>query len=334
MSQNFSNKMRWVNFICAIFIALLHLSVPFTNNGQWIIRYYQQLSVSAMAFFFFSSAYFHYRNYKQEDYRKKIKKRVLTLLVPYVIWNLIDYVICVLAGYVDFSFTGLVKMFIFIYVPGVDYVHEPMLGVLWFIIRLLTYEVAAPVFLFIIKKKYIFYPSMVAIIVLVYITDINYYAFIYWLPVYLAGAFLAYHYREKIEDLLAGQPEQKNIYAYLKTTLAIMVYVIYTFVMWKFQINYTVERYLSIPIILVCIYFMNCYPKVTWIIKHGSFFLYCSHVPLRMALTTVLLYIEPKLGAILFPQVYMFGIIIIAFCIEWALYKLCPKFLAVLTGNR
>lgn len=53
MNQSFSEKMRWITFICSIFIALLHLSVPFTNNGQWIIQYYQQLAIPAMSFFSF-----------------------------------------------------------------------------------------------------------------------------------------------------------------------------------------------------------------------------------------------------------------------------------------
>ena len=81
---------------------------------------------------------------------------LLLLLIPYIVWNFIDYVVCAIAGYITPSVTGIVKMLIFVYIPVIDVVHEPMLGALWFIIRLLTYEIAAPVFLAIIKKKYIF----------------------------------------------------------------------------------------------------------------------------------------------------------------------------------
>lgn len=338
MNQSFSEKMRWMTFICSIFIALLHLSVPFANNGQGIIQYYQQLAIPAMSFFFFSSAYFHYRNYCQADYAAKLKRRIATLLIPYIVWNFIDYVVCAIAGYITPSVTGIAKMLIFVYIPVIDVVHEPMLGALWFIIRLLTYEIAAPVFLAIIKKKYIFYPLMVSIIIFNYGCNVNYYAFIYWMPVYLAGAYLAYHKKDKLEKKLGIIENQGTIkdrcLSIALTILAYALYGGYVYFLWKKQIDYTAARYLAIPIILICVYLIRYLPEKIWIVKHGSFFLYCSHVPLRMALTSVLWPMASIFGEIWYPQIYLFSIIIISFVLEWIIYKLCPKMHAVLTGSR
>ena len=76
MNQVTSDKFRWMAFLSSVLIALGHATKIVSDAGGWFISLCQQLAVPAMVYFFMSSAYFHYRNYKQEDYRKKIKKRV------------------------------------------------------------------------------------------------------------------------------------------------------------------------------------------------------------------------------------------------------------------
>ena len=115
MNQVFSNKMRRMSFFSAIFIAIMHLSQAYLPEFLPIVKYWQKIGEPAMVFFFFSAAYFRFRNYKQEDYFKKMKKRIFTLLIPYLCWNVIAFFICIYKEFYTFSWSNFLKLMIFAY---------------------------------------------------------------------------------------------------------------------------------------------------------------------------------------------------------------------------
>lgn len=334
MNQVASDKMRWINFICSVFIAVLHLSVSFSDSNLRYVSFYQQLAVPAMSYFFFSSAYFYFRKYDTGVYWKNIKKRIPSLLIPYVIWNMIEFVICGLRGYITVSAAQLCKGMIFVYIPVIDLSHEPLIGALWFVIRLLTFEITVPVIFYIIKNKKIFMLAMCVLLGFIYVFDINYYAYLYWLPIYMAGAFLGYHYKEQFENFI-GRSEVKSNLAikFLFTAAAGCVYAIFVWICWENALSYTLERWLAIPVILVCIYLVEWYPKPKWVVVHGSFFLYCAHIPARFLIAGGLFRFE-KIFGWNYPNFYFVIMISGILFIEWILYKTAPKLLAILNGSR
>ena len=334
MNQIASDKMRWTSFLCSIFIAVLHLSASFTSHNLEFIAYYQQLAVPAMSFFFFSSAYFHFRNYDVSTYWKSLKKRVPSLLVPYVLWNLIEFVICGLRGYINVSFTQLLKGMVFVYIPFIELTHEPLIGALWFVVRLLTFEITAPIIFYAIKNKKVFMLLICTLFASIFLLEINYYSYLYWLPVYMIGAFLGYHYKNQFEKFISkSEKENSLVLKYIMTISACCIYGVFVMVCWKTTISYTLERWLAIPMILVCIYLVEWYPKPKWAVIHGSFFLYCAHIPARFLIAGGLSGFERILGKY-YPNFYfivMIGGILFA---EWILYKTAPKLLAILIGSR
>lgn len=334
MNQSASEKFRWMSFWCSICIAFLHLSASINPETTPQISYYQNLAVPAMSYFFFSSAYFRYRNFDRSDYLPKLKKRIKSLLIPYICWNIIGYIVCVAMDFVPFSFSGLVKMFIFVYIPGIELVHEPIIGALWFVIRLLTYEIALPFFYEIIKKKYRFYICIAVIIPLVCILHVNYYSFLYWTPVYLAGAFLAFHYKEKLEQRLDTSKYSTGL-KLLGTILSIGLYLGYAWGVRALNVSYDMERYLAVPVLLLCMYLFSFYPKTGWIVTHTPFYLYCSHIPIRLLLTGVFMsWFSWISSPFVFANVLMIGMILFAWATEWVLYKLCPGVWKLLIGGR
>lgn len=335
MNQIASEKMRWTSFLCSIFIALIHLSASFVDYNQEIINYYQQLAVPAMSYYFLSSAYFRFRNYKKEDYLPKLKKRVWTLLIPYVVWNTVEFIICSVRGYITPSLWQFVKGFIFVYIPVLDIAKEPMIGALWFVIRLLVYEVTVPFIFYFVKNKKLYAGLMVILLPLIHFGNINYYSYIYWLPVYMTGAFIAVHYKDKFEELLAVQPLKNHpIGKYVMTILGLAAYGIFVYITWKVDLHYDFRRWLAVPVVLFGMYLASWVPKARWVVVSGSFFLYCAHIPARFLIGPELMRLQPIFGTVVFPQVYFILIIVIVFLTEWLMHKLCPKVLTFFTGAR
>lgn len=334
MNQVTSDKFRWMAFLSSILIALGHATKIAGETGGWFISLCQQLAVPAMVYFFMSSAYFHYREYDKTDYITKLKKRIQTMVIPYACWNFIAYFIAIWKGYTVLSLFSFAKAMSFVYIPIYDKAHEPIIGATWFIVRLLTYEIIAPVFIRLIRNKRVFWMVMIVNYFIVFFTDLNYYAILYWMPFYLTAAYMAYYYHETIEQKLSGS-EEKFTWKSFSFLFVFFIYGIFCMGCRKIGMTYDLERFCSIAIILFCMYFINWYPKVTWIVKKSPFYLYIIHLPLIWICGDwVGAHFQGKCS----PSemlLILFGIIlIITYTSQWILYKAFPKLFMILTGNR
>lgn len=91
----------------------------------------------------------HYDN-SIESYRSKITKRIRSLLIPYLLWNLIAFVVYT---YIQHTMEPSQFMESF-WVVSTKGGHSPADGPLWFIRTLMLLMVASPVFYYVANNKF------------------------------------------------------------------------------------------------------------------------------------------------------------------------------------
>lgn len=152
----FSNKMRIMNFFMTLTIATMHISWNAGGEDFFTVNILRNASGGAMGWFFFMAAFWYFREYGYGVAWKKFRKRMETLLVPYIVWNFMKFMLTygksiLKAG----TFSGyekkLVMDMLFVRFDGIEYM--PIDGPLWYIIRLLGYFFVAPVIYFFLKIR-------------------------------------------------------------------------------------------------------------------------------------------------------------------------------------
>lgn len=334
MNQVTSDKFRWMAFLSSVLIALGHATKIVSDAGGWFISLCQQLAVPAMVYFFMSSAYFHYREYEKTEYRTKLIKRIETMIIPYICWNFMAYFVAVGKGYTTLSLFSFIKAMIFVYIPIWDKAHDPIIGATWFIVRVLTYEVMAPLFIRLIRKKRLCWMVITANFFVVLFTDVNYYAFLYWMPFYLLAAYMAYFYHDSVEEKLSNKVEKWN-WMGLSFIWVFIMYGIFCMGSRKISMTYDLERVCSIGVLLFVMYFINWYPKVTWIVKKSPFYLYLIHLPLIWIFGNwVVIRFQYKYSPAILLMILLAIVLGVTYTSQWILHKAFPRISRMLTGNR
>ena len=152
----FRRKIGWFQFICCLLViwnhagnAELFLDGPATDHPLWVFQNGAALEIARASIpcFLMLSGYLFYRNFAWQDLVGKWMRRVTSLLVPYLIWNLLYYFGYLVASYIPylseivnrdriaFSAAGLIR-------GALLYEANP---VFWFMFQLLLLTVLAPV---------------------------------------------------------------------------------------------------------------------------------------------------------------------------------------------
>lgn len=184
MTASLSAKLRSANVLMTLLIVTLH------SNMKEI---YPVTVVTDMAVptFFCISAFLYFQNWRPNRalYLKKLRSRVRSLLVPYLLYNVIFYGFYLFKTYAlhlplpkDIPTAPLdAVVCIITSVPD---------GPLWFIRELMVFVVVAPLFGIILKKyKY----SVVALVIAgIFMAQHSGYShFVHWIPCFATGCFLA-----------------------------------------------------------------------------------------------------------------------------------------------
>lgn len=166
-SFRLSASITLLRFLLIFFIILLHCYSVQSIEGQHILFYDCVYSLALWlgetgvpGFFFISGFLFFYSNKK---YSQKIKTRIHTLLIPYILWNLLLlllYIIAYIVGFpqdingrsiADYNIVDYIRLFWDrgSYDKG-NFV--PLLCPLWYIRNLLIMSILSPIFYYIIKS--------------------------------------------------------------------------------------------------------------------------------------------------------------------------------------
>lgn len=281
IEQKFLNVLPIINFLLSLLIVFHHgftRQVDFlgTNNVSAyglttaIERFMYNLSECAVPIFFFLSAFLFYRTFDgtKEKYLQKMQRRIKSLLIPYLIFNTIGYVKALVfsgrsGGVADFFLSLLYS--------------DTM--PLWFIRELIMLSLLAPVIYKIKRSLSLTVIVCLLSVILAILGLVGYRCFVYWLPIYLAGAAfdkkciaIAYSFFERHKSSMFC------IFAYclcawfLPNGMEKGCFI--------YRTEFYMFRLLS-PFMACFLAYVIISRKITvrkWM--HYSFFVYCMHAPI------------------------------------------------------
>ena len=206
--ERFRNKITIVSYILAVFVVYIHgnntttytfsQNNPFDNFVFWFEDWCQGWQHVSVPLFYIISGFLFFRNYSQNMFQKKMKTRVKSLLIPYIVWNLVPWLLLLTVGllpiaksigiHTDISLKSLYECFVLC-----------KYSVLWYIRNLIIFVVLTPlIYQLMSKKKY----GVCAIGLAVAFNFLwlafvgNKTAILYWLPFYLTGSWLGCNNRD------------------------------------------------------------------------------------------------------------------------------------------
>lgn len=203
----FWKKKEYVSFLLSILVFFIHSYFAQEITGDTLISvinhkvsYFFSCSITrfAVPMFFIMSGITFFKDYNNKKYLSKIKSRFFTLVIPYLIWNIIWMLWEIFTSYsflAKFSTSEPYPLSLISILKGIFFYNCNI--PFWFIFNLIIFSFAAPLVFFIIKNKYIGIISVICLSV-VSLFGIHLPESIFYYPMaivfYLMGAIIGYHF--------------------------------------------------------------------------------------------------------------------------------------------
>lgn len=346
VSERFSRKVTVVSFVLAIFVMYIHAkNLVFYDFGDITgtpIYYLNQIFSEILGrvgvpFFFIMSGYWMFRfdirvNAKSEM-SKKLKKKVYTLVIPYLIWNTLGLI---------FFFTVTHIPFLSAMVNGGKVIHLTFETVFkgvflqkyyysfWFMKDLIAITAISPLILLLLRNRRLSCGAAVGLFTLC-LSGINLYICqTTSLLLFLIGGIFAVYHRDFWE-----QPNRNKC----ETALWCLLFVIFAAVKWlNVPYSATVFSLVSPILFWKAVDFLNILKvfdrEPCWFCKQ-SFFIYAAHIIPVEAVNGLLSKINnttawASVTYMLNPPIVLFLIYITARVMN----KICPQIYRLLCGSR
>ncbi len=160
-------KLSGFSTVLAILVVMLHsenlhaYTMPegvissFVKGFEWLFS--ENICKVAVPAFFMISGVLFYRDFDISLYPTKLKSRVFSLVIPFLVWNLFRFVLFYILGVTGFAkvVMGAKPLeFNLKSIIGAVFFYKSNLG-FWFIYQLILYTLLAPVIRAIIKNKWV-----------------------------------------------------------------------------------------------------------------------------------------------------------------------------------
>ena len=351
MINNISNKIKYIYFILTIGMVIYHSSsLDIFNIKQ--LNDFDNLTLSlyviladnigyvCMVFFFFMSGFWFYKGLESnKDTMKKMKKRVHTLLIPFLIWTVIlgFYKICTSQMTVSFE-----NIFYHVF-------QSPIVGPLWYILGLLILQLFAPLVVLLKKKRKLVMTLFSMIIIYISLRNLKiipkflefenwwwYNNLIFYTPVYMIGAYMGMYY----PDILLKREYGNKKYTYIGIMLIIIVFIFWNYLVTDIDYLYIMYSIIDIIGLWFILKPKLCSKEIPDFFNCG-FYIYALHNPVLIPITSKI--IELILGnhvviciEVLLIKIIQICIIVIICAVGRKISsKMFPeKFYYYLTGGR
>ena len=352
MNTYLSNKLKILSSIAMVLVIFIHSFIETTTNNTFItqsttfLQYFisQGIARIAVPIFFLISGYLYFLSYKntKENYITKTKKRMRTLVLPYLS---ISFLILLCYTFVLDPLFGdyINKTANILYSPISDTLKKifinPLPYQLWFVRDLIILSFLSP-FIYIVLKYLKIYFILILIFLWLPITSFNFYIFSNESILFFSlGAYLTTKQNISLE-------KRKGYIYFLTTFIWLTVLVIKSIVNIKVGINNEIsDVLLKISIIIGVISVWSLYDifiketpnRFLLSISSYSFFIYLIHEPLLLSTLKKLSNTIIKKNELFLPFFYFFNpIITVILCIFIAkiLQKYTPKLYSIITGGR
>lgn len=341
-----SNAITWLRFPLIFLIILLHCySVQrFDGDHETYYKVLYPFSLwlgeTGVPGFFFISGFLFFLSKK--NYFQKLRTRVHSLLIPYLLWNLIlltIYLIVWAFGYpqdicgrsiTDYTFIDYLRLFWDrgLYANGN---FAPLLCPLWYIRNLIIMSILSPILYYVVR-----YTRGTFILVITLWWMISYHnAFIPQTILFFSlGSYFSIFDTNPLQIVI----KRKNLFLFLFTVFAVCD--IFGHTAYDTPINLQLHRFsliFNIPALLIL---------ADWCIRHGrnssllpnaAFIVFCVHYPIVIALRKIC--IAKFIDAADSIHILLYFIcVIIATLLSIGIYLLMDKYLPnikkILSGNR
>ena len=337
MDQKISKRISLLSFIMTLMIVVFHCQTQGdpANFGKADAFLVNALAMNintfgmvAMAYFFAITGFLLFYKLNFETYKTKIKRRLFSLLIPFLIWQVIFicYQSCLGAKY-DIADT-LSSIFLMS--------AKPPNGVLWYVYAVFILAVLSPIHLLVFRSRTLGQLSILVIPIVSYIllkftpgfaegfVSYGYIAqIIDYLPAYCFGAYCGYWYCEADKNEIFGGCLLAVLCALFFNNMSEGLFV------------YTIIRLLPIAMI-----FLLPVSENKGRVFHTSFLIYAIHRPIQMFIRDhgfhlILKYVGSIFVAnMIYILVSLVLVVFAAYLIYRVMNRIAPKALSLLTGGR
>ena len=341
----FWKKKEFISFLLSILVFFIHSSFgQDISSGSYIsvinnkTSYFFSESITrfAVPMFFMLSGLTFFKDYDNKKYFTKIKSRLFTLVIPYLLWNTIWMLWEIFTSYSFISkltesrypltLSSILKG-IFLYNCNIPF---------WFIFDLIIFSFAAPLVFLIIKNKYVGISSVICLsIVSLFGIYLPMEVFYYPMAVvfYLMGGIIGYHFFD-----FASKKSSKPLQ--IASLIFLTVYILAkNMVPQEIHINnYFIQ---TVVYTLAAFSLWNITDAFIEKIKpralyRRSFAIYAMHLPIAIVILKIFDFCIPQNEWLEIPKfVIMVVVTLVIINLVCAfLEKFAPKVSATLMGNR
>lgn len=299
---SFWRKKVFVSYLLAVLVFWIHSSA-YLNYGDmpfsvWFIRIFLQDLITPLAvpMFFVLSGMMFFRNYDPATLPEKLKRRVFTLVIPYLCWNILNM------GFEFLATTFLSRFFLArpVFVADAANLLEGIFlykynSPFWFIFMLIVFAVLSPLCDLLTRNKYVGFAS---IVVLSFITDSKeaidlVHLCINCMVYYLAGAMIGRYYFDWFV-----QPSTKRRRIVSAAVMLALIAARYYVMCTGMYVLPALKSFLRIADGLCLWALVDAVPQL-WEKKvpdfmHNSFFVYALHINVSAVVTKLIYLVGPK----------------------------------------
>lgn len=156
MTKELSSKIKLISLICTIMVVYRHAHTyeAFHGDESWgtymlVANGITYITSIAVPYFFLISGFLFFKQpyYANGNYRTMLKKKTKTLLVPFLIWNML--------AFIPLWFSGKIVVEEHWYMYVVDLLHSDYNGPLWYVRTLMLLMLLSPLYdwIFFLENK-------------------------------------------------------------------------------------------------------------------------------------------------------------------------------------
>ena len=350
-------RIQLISFILAVFIMIRHNSsianynAPFTS----FIYYTFKCSITEIAvpLFFLISGFNFFNNFSISDQKRKFKNRIKSLLVPYLAWNTLYCIFCIIISNDFFSqfFIGREK---FVITPlnviwGCIF-HKNCNSHFWFVFELMVCVLINPLVYYLLRKKSIGVVFLLTLYVSIMVFGLKLPEYFFYRTdsflYYYFGAFLGLHFNKfffadaksrtiqpkKASSGRAICIDEMQMFAGLVCILSSLFLLIPTLHSGIKFFVIIISSYGMWSLSICCKYF-----KFRWVPQGGVIFLmYAAHGIIQPIVVKLLYLVLPKFSWMAAVNFFLTIIITVLVCVvvRYLTKRFIPPVDKVLTGWR
>lgn len=170
-------------FLCLLVIFIHVSSAPVTTYDKSSLQYavvfllWRYASCAVQGFIFLGGLRFFLTKKDGIDYKAFYKERFVKIIIPYILWNIIYYLLFVFKGYFPFSFEDF----------GLYLIKGNLISPFYFVVVIIQFYALAPLWRWLVIKVHVVAALVVAGIITLFLGQ--------YLPVLISAVFPGYGFR-------------------------------------------------------------------------------------------------------------------------------------------